>query len=75
MQGIRTRGQTLIITDTDAHSAKYIGPPYVYGFDRVGTACGAVSRMSAVDTDMGAFWMGQKGFFMFDGNSVREASV
>ena len=24
MQGIRTRGQTLIITDTDAHSAKYI---------------------------------------------------
>tara|TARA_R100001509_G_scaffold133056_1_gene86655 strand:+ start:1539 stop:3368 length:1830 start_codon:yes stop_codon:yes gene_type:complete len=72
MQGIRTRGQTLIITDTDAHSAKYIGPPYVYGFDRVGTSCGAVSRMSAVDTDMGVFWMGQKGFFMFDGNSVRE---
>jgi len=72
MQGLKTRGQTLIITDSDAFSAKYIGAPYVYGFDRVGTACGAVSRMSAVDTDMGAFWMGQKGFFMFDGNSVKE---
>ena len=72
MQGIKTRGQTLIITDTDAFSAKYIGPPYVYRFDRVGTSCGAVSRMSAVDTDMGSFWMGQKGFFTFDGNSVRE---
>ena len=72
MQGLKTRGQTLIITDSDAFSAKYIGPPYVYGFDRVGTACGAVSRMSAVDTDMGAFWMGQKGFFTFDGNSVKE---
>lgn len=72
MQGLKTRGQTLIITDTDAFSAKYIGPPYVYGFDRVGTSCGAVSRMSAVDTDMGAFWMGQKGFFTFDGNSVKE---
>tara|TARA_Y100001937_G_scaffold101071_1_gene138564 strand:+ start:5230 stop:7092 length:1863 start_codon:yes stop_codon:yes gene_type:complete len=72
MQGIKTRGQTLIITDTDAFSAKYIGPPYVYGFDRVGTSCGAVSRMSAVDTDVGAFWMGQNGFFTFDGNSVRE---
>ena len=35
MQGLKTRGQTLIITDTDAHSAKYIGPPYVYGFDRL----------------------------------------
>jgi len=72
MQGIKTRGQTLIITDLDAHSAKYIGTPYVYGFDRVGTACGAVSRMSAVDTDMGAFWMGQRGFFRFDGNTVKE---
>ena len=72
MQAIKTRGQTLIITDLDAHSAKYIGPPYVYGFDRVGTACGAVSRLSAVDTDMGAFWMGQRGFFRFDGNSVQE---
>ena len=71
-QALKTRGQTLIITDLDAHSAKYLGPPYVYGFDRVGTACGAVSRMSAVDTDMGAFWMGQRGFFRFDGNAVQE---
>ena len=74
MQGLKTRGQTLIITDSDAFAAKYIGPPYVYGFDRVGTSCGAVSRMSAVDTDMGAFWMGQKGFFTFDGNSIKELS-
>lgn len=72
MQGIRTRGQTLIITDTDAHTARYIGPPYVYGFERVGTSCGAVSRKSAVDVDVGVFWMGQRGFFRFDGNSVSE---
>lgn len=72
MQGLRTRGQTLIITDTDAHTARYTGPPFVYAFERVGTACGAVSRMSAVDTDAGAFWMGQRAFFRFDGNSVQE---
>jgi hypothetical protein len=72
MQGIRTRGQTLIITDTDAHTARYTGPPFVYAFERVGTACGAVSRKSAVDTDAGAFWMGQRAFFRFDGNSVQE---
>ena len=72
MQAIKTRGQTLIITDLDAHSAKYIGLPYVYSISRVGTACGAVSRMSAVDTDMGAFWFGQRGFFRFDGNTVQE---
>lgn len=72
MQAVRTRGQTLIITDTDAHTARYLGPPYVYGFERVGTACGAVSRKSAVDTDLGSFWMGQRAFFRFDGNSVQE---
>ena len=31
----RTRGQTLIITDTDAHAATYVGPPYVYSFSRL----------------------------------------
>ena len=72
MQGLKTRGQTLIITDSDAFSAKYIGLPYIYSFNRVGTSCGAISRMAAVDTDLGAFWMGQRGFFGFDGNSVRE---
>ena len=72
MQGVKTRGQTLLITDNSAFTARYVGPPYIYQFDRVGAACGAVSRMSAVDTDIGVFWMGQKGFFRFDGNSVQE---
>ena len=72
MQAVRTRGQTLIITDTTAHSAVYTGPPFIYQFNRVGTACGAVSRKSAVDTDAGAFWMGQRAFFRFDGNTVQE---
>lgn len=71
MCGVRTRGVTLIITDTDAHMAQYIGPPYVYSFQRVGTNCGAVSRLSAVATDQGAFWYGQENFHYFDGNSVQ----
>jgi hypothetical protein len=69
---IRTRGQTLIITDVDAHTARYIGPPYVYGFERVGTSCGIISRRAAADVDMGVFWMGNGGFFRFDGNVVSE---
>ena len=69
---IRTRGQTLIITDIDAHTARYIGPPYVYGFERVGTSCGIISRTAAADVDMGVFWMGNGGFYRFDGNTVSE---
>lgn len=72
MQAVRTRGTTLVITDVDAHSMRYLGPPYVFGFERVGTSCGAVSRKAAADVDMGIFWMGQGGFYRFDGNSVSE---
>jgi hypothetical protein len=72
MLGIRTRGQTLILTDIDAHAARYSGPPYIYNFQRVGTSCGAISRKAASDVDMGVFWMGESGFFRFDGNSVSE---
>ena len=72
MQAIRARGQTLILTDVDAHVATYQGPPFVYSFQRVSGGCGAVSRMTAVAVDQGVFWMGQRGFFLFNGNSVQE---
>jgi len=72
MCGLRMRGQTLILTDNDAHVAIYSGPPFVYGFERVGTACGVASRRGAVAIDEGAFWMGKKGFFTFDGSIAKE---
>ena len=72
MCGLRMRGRTLIITDNDAHIATYSGPPYVYGFERVGTACGVIARKAAVAIDQGAFWMGAQGFFAFDGSVAKE---
>jgi hypothetical protein len=69
---IRTRGQTLLLTTTSAHTARYIGPPYVYSFERVGTSCGVISRQAVADVDAGTFWMGQRGFFGFNGNTVTE---
>jgi len=72
MCGVRMRGTTLILTDTDAHIATYSGAPFVYGFERVGTACGVASRKSVVAIDQGAFWLGANGFFMFDGSVAKE---
>jgi len=72
MCGVRMRGRTLILTDNDAHIATYSGAPFVYGFERVGTACGVASRKAAVAIDEGAFWMGKKGFFSFDGSIATE---
>lgn len=66
------QGQTLILTDVDAHIATYIGPPYVYGFERVGSSCGIISKQAAAVCDAGAFWMGPESFYMYAGGSVRE---
>jgi hypothetical protein len=72
MASVRTTGQTLVLTDIDAHRAVYVGPPFVYQFERVGTACGLIARKAVASTDAGVFWMGANGFFVFDGSSVRE---
>lgn len=72
MQALRTRGQTLILTDIDAHTATYQGPPFVYGFERVGSACGTISRKAAASVDQGVFWMGLGSFFAYAGGAVQE---
>lgn len=65
--GLRIRGQLLILTTVDAHTASYQGAPYVYGFERVGNGCGVIGPQAATATDSFAAWMGRDGFFMFDG--------
>ena len=68
--GIRTRGQTLILTTNDAHAAQYTGPPYVYNISRVGSGCGVISRKAATGVDLGVFWMGDESFFRYNGSNV-----
>ena len=63
----RVRGGVLILTDVDGHFAQYQGPPYVYGFEKVGTGCGAVSVLGIAAADTFAAWMGSSGFWLFDG--------
>ena len=72
MAGIRTRGQSLILTDQDAHTATYQGPPFVYGFERVGTSCGLIAAKAVASVDTGAIWMGRRSFFLYSGGSVQE---
>lgn len=68
MQAVKVRGQTLILTSTDAWAASHIGPPLVYGFERVSVGCGCISRNAAVSADKVAFWMSDTGsFWMYDG--------
>ena len=72
MSGLRMQGQTLVLTDQDAHRAIYVGAPFIFQFERVGSSCGLVARKAITDTPRGAMWMGQRGFFVYDGSSVSE---
>jgi hypothetical protein len=70
--GLQVRGRTLIITEVDAHAATYSGPPTVFGFEKVGSGCGAASPHCAVAMDAGALWMGHNGFFYYNGQTVED---
>lgn len=72
MQGLRVRGGQLLLTDRDAHTATETGDILVFGFEQVGTACGAVSRRAAAPVEGGAMWMGVNGFFRFNGGVVED---
>jgi hypothetical protein len=63
----RVRGATIIFTDVDVHTATYIGPPYIYSFDRVGTSCGTISKQAVAVTDNSCYWMSKSGFWVYDG--------
>lgn len=71
MFGAKGRGDTLIVTTTDAHRMSYIGYPYVYSFDRVGSGCGAVGRLAHASTDGRVFWLGSEGFYLYENGYVK----
>ena len=56
--------QGLIWTDLDLWSMQYIGAPLVYGFNKIGSNCGAISRKCVGQMGNTIYWMSQKQFFM-----------
>ena len=68
----RVQGQSIILTDQDAHAATYIGGQFVYSFERVGTNCGVISPQAAASIRSTAYWMGDNNFYMYSGGSVQE---
>jgi len=64
---VRSRGQILVLTDTSLHGMQYIGPPYTFGFQQLGTNCGALGTHAAMEVNGLAFWMGNEAFYLFDG--------
>lgn len=65
--GLRSRNQNLIWTDNALFAMTFIGPPFTFGFQPVGSNCGLVGPHAAVDVNGHAYWMSSDNFFHYDG--------
>jgi hypothetical protein len=55
--------QAYLWTDIALWSMQYIGPPYVYSFNEIGTNCGLISRKAAASINGTIYWMGPSQFY------------
>jgi hypothetical protein len=67
ISAVRSRGQILIWTDTALHGQQYLGPPYTFGFQQLGSNCGIIGPHASADVNGVAYWMSKDAFFVFDG--------
>jgi hypothetical protein len=58
----------LILTNTSAYAVQFVGPPFTFSIQQVGSNCGAIGQNSIRYVDGKVYWMGLAGgFFLYDG--------
>jgi hypothetical protein len=64
---IRGRDAIYVWTDTALFTMRFVGPPFTFSFQQVGTNCGLIGQNAAVEVDGTAYWMSENGFFRYTG--------
>ena len=67
MGAIKGKENILVWTDNALYSMKFVGSPFTFGFEQVGTNCGLLGQNACCEIDGVAYWVGNNGFFSFDG--------
>jgi hypothetical protein len=67
MGALKAKESILVWTDNALYTMKFVGAPFTFGFEQVGTNCGLIGKNAAVEIDGVAYWMSTNGFFAFDG--------
>lgn len=70
MGGVQAPQQGLVWTDIDVWSMQYIGLPYVYSFNEIGTGCGLVDHKAVTLLGGKVYWMSQSQFFVYEGGAI-----
>jgi hypothetical protein len=64
---IQNREEILIWTDSTLFTMSYVGPPYGWGFNLVGSNFDIIGPNSKFVAGSVAYWMGTNNFYMYDG--------
>ncbi len=64
---LRGRDAIYIWTDTSLFIMRFVGSPFTFSFQQVGTNCGLIGKNAAVEVDGSAYWMSENGFFRYTG--------
>ena len=61
------RNAIYVWTDTALFTMRFVGQPFTFAFEQVGTNCGLIGMNAAVEVDGAAYWMSENGFFRYTG--------
>ena len=61
------KGAIYVWTDTALFTMRFVGTPFTFAYDQVGTNCGLIGMNAAVAVDGAAYWMSENGFFRYTG--------
>ena len=61
------RDAIYVWTDTALFTMRFVGQPFTFAFEQVGTNCGLIGMNAAVEVDGAAYWMSDNGFFRYTG--------
>ena len=61
------RNAIYIWTDTSLFTMRFVGTPFTFAYEQVGTNCGLIGQNAAVEVDGAAYWMSDNGFFRYTG--------
>jgi hypothetical protein len=67
MGAIKGRDAIYVWTDTALFLMQFVGAPFTFSFQQVGTNCGLSGKNACVEVDGVAYWMSENGFFTYDG--------
>ena len=72
--GFKTRYGVLIFTTSDVWKTNYLGPPYVYGIERLTEGGGPVGMKCIAGSADFVAWMSRGRFWSFTGGYIKELS-